>query len=71
MRATHLAFEQRYSDDSGVSFAVRLINGEIEFEAVDKVRFPQDELDWLITALLRIRDERDMMPNGTKLTDGL
>ena len=57
MQATKLAFEKRYGDDSGVEFGVRMDGGEIEFEAVNKVRFPVGELDWLIAALARIKAE--------------
>lgn len=54
---TKIAFEQRYSDDSGVEFAVRFdsVRGEIQFEAVNQVEFPADELDWIIEALEAIR----------------
>lgn len=55
--ATKIAFEKRYSDDSGVSAAVRLDGGVIEFEAVNKVTFELDQLDWLIAALDRIKEE--------------
>lgn len=57
MQATKMAFEKRYSDDSGVQFGVRLDGGEIEFEAVNKSFFPVEELDWLIAALARIKAE--------------
>jgi hypothetical protein len=57
LMATKIAFEQRYSDDSGVEFGVRLDGGEIEFECVQKVSFPVAKLDWLIAALKRIKEE--------------
>lgn len=57
MRATKIAFEKRYSDDSGVEFGVRLVGDKIEFEAVNEIQFPIDEVDWLIEALQRIKSE--------------
>lgn len=57
MQATKMAFEKRYSDDSGVQIGVRLDGDKIEFEAVDKISFPVEELDWLISALTRIKAE--------------
>lgn len=58
MRATKIAFEKRYLDDSGVQFRVRLNNSNVEFEAECGITvFPVEELDWLITALSRIREE--------------
>ena len=57
MKATKLAFEKRYGDDSGVEYGVRLDGDEIELEAMDTIHFPVEELDWLIAALERIRDE--------------
>jgi hypothetical protein len=65
MKATSISFEQRYSDDSGVEFAVRLRPGrgdpypQIEFERIDTAAFPADKIDWLIGCLERIRDELD------------
>lgn len=47
-----LSFEQRYDDDSGVEFAVRLLaDGGIQFEACDKVDFPPGQIKWLIACL--------------------
>lgn len=57
MQATKMAFEQRYSNDSGVKFAVRLDADGVEFEAWGKITFPAEELDWLLAALTRIKDE--------------
>lgn len=58
MRATKIAFEQQYSDNSGVEFAVRLDNDEIEFEStVGKLNFPIEKLSWLIDAMNRIKEE--------------
>lgn len=57
MKATSIAFERRYVDDSGVEFAVRLVNREIELEAVNKINFPEEEIDWLINCLYRVKDE--------------
>jgi hypothetical protein len=56
MIPTKIAFEQQYSDDSGVEFAVRLDNGEIEFESLAIARFPAEELGWLIKCLIQIQD---------------
>jgi hypothetical protein len=60
-KATKLAFERRYSDDSGVEFGVSYsaepYPGQIEFECIGKVQFPLQELDWLIACLQRIRTE--------------
>lgn len=60
--ATIIAFEKRYSDGSGVRFAVRYDStkemAEIEFDSVDAaVDFPVDQLDWLIRCLVRIKEE--------------
>jgi hypothetical protein len=55
MKPTIIGFEQRYSDDSGVEFAVRLDSGTIEFEHINDVDFPLCELDWLIECLMNIR----------------
>lgn len=57
MKATSIAFEQRYSDGSGVEFSVRLADREIEFEHINEVCFPIEEIDWLIDALQRIKAE--------------
>ncbi len=57
LKASAIAFEKRYSDDSGVEFAVRLNVSNIEFESVNGISFPVEELDWLIASLQRIRDE--------------
>ena len=54
VQPTTLAFEQRYGDDSGVEFAVRLTDGAIQFEAIDKVDFPIGQLDWLRDCLCYI-----------------
>ena len=60
MKATKLAFEKRYSDDSGVEFSVRLNEMLIEFEGHDgDAAFPSYEIDWLIAALTRIKAELD------------
>jgi hypothetical protein len=61
LKATKIAFERRYSDDSGVEFGVSYSTepwpGQIQFECVGKVQFPVQELDWLIACLQRIRAE--------------
>jgi hypothetical protein len=59
-KMTRIAFERRYSDDSGVEFAVSLESrpdARVEFEHIGKVDFPVEELDWLIECLQRIRSE--------------
>ena len=62
MRASKIAFEKNYSDDSGVQFGVCYDDTKTEpirIEAVDEVCFPLSELQWLIDSLIRIRDEID------------
>lgn len=54
VRATKMAFEKRYTNDSGVYSAVRLDGCDIEFDHCASVRFPLEELEWLIAALTRI-----------------
>jgi hypothetical protein len=56
-RPTKIAFERRYSDDSGVQFAVRLDGNKIEFESINEISFPCEEIDWLIACLLRIKND--------------
>lgn len=51
---TSIAFERRYSDDSGVEMAVRLEGESIQFERIETVDFPVSELDWLIQTLMYI-----------------
>ena len=51
---TMIGFEQRYSDDSGVEFGVRLIDGAVQFEAVNKVDYPLEQLPWLLSCLTAI-----------------
>lgn len=58
MKATALSFEKRYSDDSGIEYGVRLDGDYFELEAVNIVRYPIEQLDWVIAALQRIRAER-------------
>lgn len=61
MRATKIAFEKRYSDDSGVEFGVRLNDCEIEFESMSStVSFSVDAIDWLIASLKRVREEIEL-----------
>lgn len=62
IRATSISFEKRCSDDSGVEFGVRLKPDRhgiqiIEFESINTIDFPLDQLDWLIESLERIRAE--------------
>ena len=58
-KITRIAFEQRYSDDSGVEFGVSYsadsFDNAITFERIGEVSFPADELDWLIECLTQIR----------------
>lgn len=60
MIPTSISFERRYSDDSGVQYAVRLIpSGErgavVQIEHIDKADIPIAEIDWLIGALNYIK----------------
>ena len=55
VKPNEIAFEKRYSDDSGVEFGVRLTNDAIQFEAVNTVEFPPGQLEWLIECLDYIR----------------
>lgn len=58
MRADKLVFEKQYSDNSGIRFAVRLDNDDVQIEADGHMaELPVMELDWLIGSLLRIRSE--------------
>lgn len=52
-----IGFERRYSDDSGVEFAVKYQDGEVYFVSVNDVHFPVAELDWLIACLQKIKTE--------------
>ncbi len=60
-----ISWEQRYSDDSGVQYAVRYDEvdkhydgcAKIQIVAVDSAEFPVTQLDWLIACLCKIRDE--------------
>lgn len=65
-KPTIVRFEQMYSDDSGVEFAVGCDTrasdigggiGWIEFARCGDVRFPLKKLDWLIDCLIKIRSE--------------
>lgn len=65
MKMTKMAWEKRYSDDSGVEFAIRF-NGhknEIEIEHIDNIRFPIDQIDWVIDCLNKIKAEQEKSPN--------
>lgn len=57
-----IAFEEFYSDASGVQFAVRFAGDEIEFEAVERIQFPRDRLDWLIHCLTYIKTAVEANP---------
>ena len=57
-RPTKLAFEQHYSDDSGVEYAVRFDRAqheEIEIEHVQSITIPLCKLEWLIGRLKDVR----------------
>jgi len=60
---TKIAFERRYSDDSGVEFGVSFdaskSREELQFDCVNKVCFPVSELDWIIDCLVYIRSQVD------------
>lgn len=63
-----MARETRYSDDSGVEYAVRYDSeantnegtGAIEFENCGKVQIPQSKIDWLIYCLQQIKQEQGL-----------
>lgn len=61
-----LAFEQMYSDNSGVQYAVRYDSAAcniedggavIEIKCIDTVRLPYSRLNWLIACLTKIKQE--------------
>lgn len=60
MAPTNIGFEEMYEDQSGVEFGVvyrkRQEGDEIELNHIDKVFFPIDRLDWLISRLTDIKD---------------
>ena len=70
MKMNKMAWEKRYSDDSGVEFAVRFdseqnaisdgTQGVIELESINAVTFPVCEIDWLITCLEKIKTEQGL-----------
>ena len=61
-----MAFEEMYSDDSGVEYAVRYDcygkstegEGVIQFECIEKIDFPISKINWLIDCLEVIRHEQ-------------
>lgn len=65
MKPQKMAFEKRYSDDSGVEYAVRYDATKmhhsggmtIELESINTIQFPTSKLDWLIECLTRIKAE--------------
>lgn len=60
MKATTISFEKRYSDDSGVESAARLIGDAVQFERDGRtVEFFTSDLAWLQGALARIQAELD------------
>ena len=64
-----MAWVQRYSDDSGIQYAVSYdaidlhYDGcpAIKMQAVNTAEFPISQLDWLIACLCKIRAET--LPN--------
>jgi hypothetical protein len=57
MKADKLAFERNYPDGSGLKQAVRLDGDTIVIETFHAIEFPLDDIDWLIDALRRIKQE--------------
>ena len=63
IKITVLAFEEPYSDGSGIEYGVQYDSkergglGEIEITHVESIWWPVEKLDWLIDALRRIRAE--------------
>lgn len=61
LEITKLAFEERYLDDSGIEFAVRVDmtenDYELEFERVGKVQFPIKKIGFIRAALAKIDAE--------------
>jgi hypothetical protein len=57
MKADKLAFERNYPDGSGLKQAVRLNGDTIEIETFNICTFPIEDIDWLIDALQRIKQE--------------
>ena len=59
-KPTKIAFEQEYSDGSGVEFGVYYdaLSGyqPLTITAVDEADFPIEQIDWLIASLTAIRD---------------
>jgi hypothetical protein len=66
MKATSLAIERRYSDDSGVKFGVSFDarSGEVTLCHIDSVSFPAEEIQWLIDALYRVKAEVPVPAKG-------
>jgi len=69
MKPTKIAYEEFYSDNSGVEFAVRFdatqtandgSQGIIEIEHINKIDFPVSKIDWLIYCLQRIKDKEGL-----------
>jgi hypothetical protein len=64
MSLTKMAYEQQYTDDSGIEYAFRYDAikdtakgvGVIEFESIDTVEFHQSQIDWLIECLQEIKE---------------
>jgi hypothetical protein len=66
MKATELAIERRYADDSGVEYGVRYDarSGTVTFHHIHDVDFPVDEIGWLIDALYRVKSELPEKPKS-------
>lgn len=58
---TKMAFEVKYSDDSGIEFSVGLdgdaYEEEIKLKHVEEITFPLNRLEWLRACLDRIAYE--------------
>jgi len=55
---TKIAYEKRYSDDSGVEFSVAYDATQsepIRLEHINAIEFPIEQLDWLIETLQDIK----------------
>jgi hypothetical protein len=69
MKATKIAFEQRYADDSGVEKAVSYdatqLDGEVSLQHHGAVvSFPVSDIEWLRDALFEIQHELPEKPKA-------
>lgn|GEM_PF-2790810 len=70
MKANKITYHERYSDGSGVEFAVTYedkeyihdesVSGVITIEHIDSVEFPITKLEWLIECLQNIRHNKEL-----------